>query len=84
MGNEEKKREMNNKNQSILLVDGHSIINRAFYGLGQATHFSSSDGTPTGAVFGFSTLQPLPKQLEPSHMCVAFDRHEPTFRHERI
>lgn len=66
----------------LLLVDGNSIINRAFYGLGSNTRLSSPDGQPTGAVFGF--LRILASQLkteEPTHLVVMFDRPEPTFRH---
>ena len=66
----------------LLLVDGNSIINRAFFGLGQNTRLSSPDGQPTGAVFGF--LRILASQLKgenPTHLIVMFDRPEPTFRH---
>lgn len=67
---------------SILLVDGHSIINRAFYGVGAAQRFTAKDGTPTGAVMGFfNIVNRYVSELEPTHLCVAFDRPEPTFRH---
>lgn len=67
---------------SILLVDGHSIINRAFYGIGDAQRFTAKDGTPTGAVMGFfNIVNRYVSELEPTHLCVAFDRPEPTFRH---
>lgn len=66
----------------LLLVDGNSIINRAFFGLGQNARLSSPDGQPTGAVFGF--LRILASQMKtenPSHLIIMFDRPEPTFRH---
>lgn len=66
----------------LLLVDGNSIINRAFFGLGQNARLTSPDGQPTGAVFGF--LRILASQMKtenPSHLIVMFDRPEPTFRH---
>ena len=64
----------------ILLVDGHSILNRAFYGLPDLTN---AEGLHTGAVYGF--LHILLKILDeeaPTHLAVAFDLSEPTFRHK--
>lgn len=66
--------------KKILLVDGHSILNRAFYGLPPLTN---SAGLHTNGVLGF--LNMLFKFLEEekaTHLLVAFDRKEPTFRHE--
>lgn len=66
--------------QKIVLVDGHSILNRAFYALPPLTN---SDGKHTNAVYGFLTM--LFKTLEdeqPEYLTVAFDMHAPTFRHE--
>ncbi|HHX36888.1 MAG TPA: hypothetical protein GX717_02790, partial [Clostridiaceae bacterium] len=84
MSKSEQQTKLNQTKQSILLVDGHSILFRAFYALGNVANFSSSDGTPTGAVFGFFNIcSRYLTELEPSHMCVAFDRHEPTFRHKK-
>lgn len=71
--------------KKILLVDGHSIMNRAYYGLGANARFSAADNTPTGAVFTFlNILIRYKDMLEPTHLCVAFDRKEPTFRHEKF
>ena len=64
----------------ILLIDGHSILNRAFYGVPPLT---SSSGVPTGGVYGFMNIMyKIIEQENPTHIAVAFDRHEPTFRHE--
>lgn len=66
--------------EKILLIDGHSILNRAFYGLPDLTN---SEGKHTGAVYGF--LNMLFKVLEeekPDYLTVAFDLHAPTFRHK--
>ena len=64
----------------ILLVDGHSIINRAFYGLPDLTN---SEGVHTGAVYGFlNILLRMLEEEKPSYLAVAFDVHAPTFRHE--
>ena len=63
----------------LLLVDGHSLANRAFYALPPLT---ASDGTPTGAVFGFlSMLLRFLSEKRPSHVAIAFDLPGPTFRH---
>lgn len=68
---------------SLMLIDGHSILNRAFYGLGNAS-FSTKDGVPTGALLGFFNIcHRYISELQPDHLCVAFDRSEPTFRHQR-
>ncbi len=64
----------------IMLLDGHSILTRAFFGLPQLTN---AEGVPTNAVLGF--LNMMVRYIEeekPSHLLVAFDRKEPTFRHE--
>ena len=65
--------------QKLMLLDGNSLINRAFYGV---RPLSAPDGTPTNAVFGFlTTLQKLLEDEDPAGLCVTFDRKEPTFRH---
>ncbi len=66
----------------LLLVDGHSLLYRSFYGL-RGVVMTDADGTPTGAVHSFLTT--LLKQLDelgPSHLVICFDLPEPTFRHE--
>ncbi|MBQ5739971.1 MAG: DNA polymerase I, partial [Oscillospiraceae bacterium] len=63
----------------LLVLDGNSIINRAYYGIRPLT---TREGIFTHAVYGFiTTLQRLIAEEEPQAVCVAFDRREPTFRH---
>jgi len=65
----------------LLVIDGNSIINRAFYGT-QAGFMKNAEGTPTGAIFGFlNILFKHIDRLSPEMIAVAFDRKEPTFRH---
>ncbi len=67
---------------TLLLMDGNSIINRAYYGVKSTTTLSTADGTPTNAVFGFvNILNRYLEDIAPSRVCVAFDTHAPTFRH---
>ena len=64
----------------IVLIDGHSILNRAFYGLPDLTN---ADGLHTNAVYGFLTiLFKILEEEQPQYLTVAFDVHAPTFRHE--
>ncbi len=66
--------------EKILLVDGHSIINRAFYGV---TNLTNSRGLHTNAIFGFmNTLFKVLEEEKPDYVTVAFDVKAPTFRHE--
>ena len=66
--------------EKILLIDGHSIINRAFYGLPDLTN---SEGRHTGAVYGFlNILFRILDEEKPDYLAVAFDMHGPTFRHK--
>ncbi len=66
--------------EKILLVDGHSIINRAFYGV---TDLTNSEGLHTNAIFGFlNTMFKVLDEEKPDYMTVAFDVKAPTFRHE--
>ncbi len=63
----------------LMVIDGNSIINRAFYGVRPLT---TREGLPTNAVYGFvTTLQRLLEEERPEALCVTFDRREPTFRH---
>lgn len=65
----------------LMLIDGHSILNRAFYAI---PPLSAPDGTPTGAVYGFlNILFKFIDEENPDKLVVAFDRSEPTFRHEK-
>ena len=64
----------------LVLIDGHSILNRAFYGMPDLT---SSAGLHTGAVYGFlKILFKILDEEKPQYLTVAFDVHAPTFRHE--
>ena len=64
----------------IVLIDGHSILNRAFYGVPELTN---SEGLHTNAVYGFLNIMfKILEEEKPSHLAVAFDVHEPTFRHK--
>lgn len=63
----------------LMVIDGNSIINRAFYGV---RPLSTRDGTPTNAVYGFlNILFKLLEEDRPEALCVAFDLKAPTFRH---
>ena len=64
----------------LLILDGNSVINRAFYGIRPLT---TRDGLYTNAIFGFlNILQRAQNEEKPDALCVAFDLHGPTFRHE--
>ena len=63
----------------IMLIDGHSILNRAFYGVPNLTN---SQGKHTNAILGFLNIMlRYIEEENPTHLLVAFDRKEPTFRH---
>ncbi len=67
-------------NEKIVLIDGHSILNRAFYGLPDLTN---SEGLHTNAIYGFLTIMfKILEEEKPEYLTVAFDVHAPTFRHE--
>jgi DNA polymerase I len=67
----------------LLLLDGHSLAYRAFFAL-PAENFSTTTGQPTNAVYGFTAmLINVLRDEQPTHVAVAFDRGEPTFRHEQ-
>ena len=64
----------------IVLIDGHSILNRAFYGLPDLTN---AEGLHTNAIYGFLTIMfKLLEEEQPDYLTVAFDVHAPTFRHK--
>lgn len=64
----------------IVLIDGHSILNRAFYGLPDLTN---TEGLHTNAIYGFLTIMfKLLEEEKPEYLTVAFDVHAPTFRHK--
>lgn len=66
--------------EKLVLIDGHSILNRAFYGLPELTN---SKGMHTNAVYGFlNILFKIMEEEKPDYLIVAFDVKAPTFRHE--
>ncbi|MBE6623339.1 MAG: DNA polymerase I [Ruminococcaceae bacterium] len=67
--------------KKLLIIDGNSILNRAFYGVRPMT---TKDGRPTNAIYGFINmiLKPL-ESLSPDAAAIAFDLKAPTFRHKK-
>ncbi len=66
--------------QTFILIDGNSLLNRAFYAMGI---FTTKDGLPTNGIFGFVKLiLKIIEDRKPDYFAVAFDVHEPTFRHK--
>lgn len=66
--------------RKLVLIDGHSILNRAFYGVPELTN---SRGLHTNAVYGFLNIMfKILEEEKPDYLTVAFDVHAPTFRHE--
>ena len=67
-------------NKKLVLIDGHSILNRAFYGVPDLTN---SEGIHTNAVYGFLNIMlKILNEEQPEYLIVAFDVKHPTFRHE--
>lgn len=67
-------------NEKIVLIDGHSILNRAFYGIPDLTN---AEGLHTNAIYGFlNILFKILEEEQPEYLTVAFDVHAKTFRHE--
>ena len=65
----------------LMILDGNSVINRAFFGVKPLT---TRDGLYTHAIYGFlNILEKMEKEEQPDALCVAFDLHGPTFRHLR-
>lgn len=66
-------------NKTLVIIDGNSIINRAFYALPE---MSNKEGLKTNAIYGFTNmLLKIIDTYNPTHISVAFDRKAPTFRH---
>ncbi len=64
----------------LVLIDGHSILNRAFYGVPDLTNY---EGFHTNAVYGFLNIMfKILEEEKADHLAVAFDMNEPTFRHK--
>ncbi|MDD3142245.1 MAG: DNA polymerase I, partial [Lachnospiraceae bacterium] len=67
-------------NKKIVLIDGHSILNRAFYGVPELTN---AEGLHTNAIYGFlNILFKILEEEKPEYLTVAFDVSAPTFRHD--
>ncbi len=65
----------------LLILDGNSVINRAFFGVRPLT---TREGLYTHAIYGFlNILERMEKEEQPDAVCVSFDLHGPTFRHEK-
>ncbi|MDO7206534.1 hypothetical protein Q5M85_22960 [Paraclostridium bifermentans] len=65
--------------KTLIIIDGNSIVNRAFYALPDLTN---KKGLHTSAIFGFTNmLFKLIDTYKPTHISVAFDKKAPTFRH---
>jgi len=66
--------------EKLVLIDGHSILNRAFFGIPDLTN---SEGLHTNAVYGFlNILFKILEEEKPNYLTVAFDLSAPTFRHK--
>ncbi|MBQ9733494.1 MAG: DNA polymerase I, partial [Clostridia bacterium] len=64
----------------LMILDGNSIVNRAFYGIHA---LNAPDGTPTNGIYGFlAILERLLADQTPDALCVSFDLKAPTFRHQ--
>jgi len=69
--------------EKLLVIDGNSIMNRAFYGLSGKNMLTNKEGIPTNAVYGFlNILFKVLSEDNPTHIAVAFDLKAPTFRHK--
>jgi DNA polymerase-1 len=66
----------------LMLIDTHSLMNRAFYGIAGRRRLTAPDGTPTGALYAFlNMILKFQADLEPSHVIAAMDMPGKTFRH---
>lgn len=69
--------------EKLILIDGNSILNRAFYGIMGNNMLTTPDGTPTNAVYGFLAIMfRIIEDENPEYMAIAFDLKAPTKRHE--
>jgi len=68
--------------KKLILIDGNAIIHRAYHAL---PPFRSKEGELVNAVFGFARILLIAiRDMNPTHLCVAFDHPKPTFRHEEF
>ncbi len=69
--------------EKLVVIDGNSILNRAFYGIMGSKMLMTADGTYTNAVYGFLAIMfKMMEEINPNYMVVAFDVKAPTKRHE--
>ena len=69
--------------KKLLLIDGNSIMNRAFYGIMGSKMLTTKDGKYTNAVYGFLAIMfKIMDDLSPDYMAVSFDLKAPTARHK--
>ena len=67
----------------LMIMDGHAMVHRAFHAISTRQNLTTSSGEDTTAVYGFSnTFLRAIDDLKPTHCIIAFDRPEPTFRHQ--
>ena len=65
----------------LLVIDGNSIINRAFYGI---RALSTADGRPTNAIYGLINIVRMQlEKLQPTYACIAFDVKDANFRKKK-
>lgn len=70
------------KIKKMVIIDGYSLINRAFYAISGRSMLTTADGMPTNAIYGFlNILFRYMDEEKPDYLCVAFDVKKPTFRH---
>ena len=70
--------------EKVLIIDGNSILNRAYYGVSGPRLLMNEDGVYTNAIFGFlSTMQKTITDENPQYIAVTFDLKAPTFRHKK-
>lgn len=72
---------MKKEKENMVLIDGNSIMNRAFYGIMSSKMLMSKDGMYTNAIYGFlSILYKIIEDINPKYLVVTFDLKAPTFR----
>jgi DNA polymerase I len=70
------------KKERLLILDGHSLMYRAFFALPDLTN---SEGMHTNAIYGFiKMLLKMKEEIEPDYIVTSFDRKAPTFRHKAV
>ncbi len=71
--------------ETLMLIDVHSLLNRAFYGMAGRNRLTAPDGLPTGALFAFlNMLSKYRDELRPTHVVSALDMPGKTFRHRKF